>query len=137
MPTPEFHVNNISWAGPFRSHGPPPGPASPSPGSRAISVVRRKPGAKVASRVAFPLPTMSLHLQPVRASVLSRKTIHIFSPGPEKNKKSRHLQRLQLRICSKALYIPFILHLVMLSNPLDASYDRIVAYSHIHAFSNV
>ena len=136
-----------SWAGPSRSLGPPSGPASPSPGSRAISVARRKPGAKVASRAAFPLPMTSLRQQPVRASVLSRRTIHIFSPGPGRNKKPRHRGRRRRRRCSQAEPYPYIPACLLTSllysiissccqnKPLDAGYDRIVAYlpSYTHA----
>lgn len=80
-----------SWDGLYHSYGLQSGPASPSHGSKVTSVAKRKLGAKVGSREAFPSPTTSPRQPPGLASAPSKKT---FCPGPARNSRTRrHLRK--------------------------------------------
>lgn len=79
-----------SWDGLYHLYGLQSGPASPYHGSKVTSVVKRKLGAKVGSRGAFPSPTTSPRQPLGLASALSKKT---FCPGSARNSRTRRHPR--------------------------------------------
>ena len=76
---------------------------------------------KVASRVESPSPTTSRPRLLARGSVLSRRTILIFSPGQERNRKC--LRRLRLPMSSQLSLLPF--YFFSITRLIKVYYDRI------------